>query len=321
MMQQTFPVISVIIPCYNYDAFLNDACNSLLAQSFKEWECILVNNGRFPKTKLIAEKFANEDNRFIYLESENAGPSTARNIGLKSAAGEFIQFLDADDKLAPERFRILIQIFAESPTIDLIYTGVKYFSTELPQTYIESLDELNSSGKRDHSGSGTVLYNLLLRKNIFAINSVMFRKSLISDSTLFNTDYKHLEDLDFWLRVSKNIRKFEYLANEITLAYVRSHTTSLSKDKRSMSGNYLPVVLSNIQLSRSSIVNLFVLYIICSERIVDGILKGLFLSDLRSVFSALKKTENYFLTTILYLLIPVYLPLYILLKIYRIISR
>ena len=115
------PIVSVIIPCYNYWAFLPETCKSLQEQSFKDWECILINNGSFRDTRAALEPFINSDSRFVYLESENNGPSSARNEGLKIARGKYIQFLDADDRLANEKLTEHVKVLDQETDTDLVY--------------------------------------------------------------------------------------------------------------------------------------------------------------------------------------------------------
>jgi glycosyltransferase involved in cell wall biosynthesis len=308
------PKISVIIPCYNYHAFLPDACESLLAQTFINWECILINNGRFPETEKVTKKYVTTDPRFIYLESENNGPSSARNLGLQQAKGEYIQFLDADDKLANERFDLLITLL-DATDADLVYSGVRYFTTEEPNTYKSSLNDLNDLGKNDHSGNGSELYNLLLKQNIFAINAPLFKHSLIENG--FNEKYKHLEDWDFWLRLSDRISGFAFVANENAIAAVRSHPNSLSRDASGMKVNFLPILVSNIHFTKISLRNLILRWLVAEEQIMDSLFGGKFFLTLQVLISMVKGIENYLCSIALYLFLPIYLPFYLLIKVYR----
>lgn len=311
------PKISVIIPCYNYHAFLPDACESLLAQTFASWECILINNGRFPETEKVAGKYVQADSRFIYLESDNNGPSVARNLGLQQAKGEYIQFLDADDKLASERFQLLSTLL-ETKNADLVYSGVRYFTTEEPNIYKSTLNNLNDLGKNDHAGSGNELYNLLLKQNIFAINAPLFKRSLIENG--FNEKYKHLEDWDFWLRLSNKISKFTFVENDKAIAAVRSHSTSLSRDSSAMRVNFLPILVSNFHFSRVTFRNMILRWLVAEEQIMDSLFAGKFFLTLRVLISMVNGIENYLCSFALYLFLPIYLPFYLVIKGYRRIS-
>lgn len=98
------PMVTVIIPCFNQGRYLPDAVNSVLAQTHADWECIIVNDGSTDNTREVALALAAGDERIKYLEQRNKGRSAARNRGLTQANGRYIQFLDADDYLLPEKF-------------------------------------------------------------------------------------------------------------------------------------------------------------------------------------------------------------------------
>ena len=311
------PLISVIIPCYNYDKFLPDACESLIEQTCYDWECILVNNGRFADTKKVVDYYVEKDSRFRFIECENSGPSAARNEGLKISDGNFIQFLDADDKLASDRFSALIKKFEKKDQLDLVYTKTKYFSSEQTMKYFNELNDLSGLDKAGHFGDGTELYNKLMRRNIFAINSPLFRRSLLSSTIIFNTKINHLEDWDFWIRLSGKIRYFEFEINDLSSAYVRSHAASLSQFKVNMQSQYLPVLFSNMDYRKLYFKNIFLLLILSMEFLLDALFRGNSSLTFKKLFLAAREQHIYSEIILHFLLIPLYLPLYLILKIYR----
>ena len=105
------PLISVIVPCYNQAQYLDECLQSVLDQTYTDWECIIVNDGSPDHTEEIAKKWVEKDTRFIYLFKENGGLSSARNAGIEIAKGEWIQFLDCDDILKKEKFEISTNFF------------------------------------------------------------------------------------------------------------------------------------------------------------------------------------------------------------------
>ena len=96
------PLISVIVPCYNQAQYLDECLQSVLDQTYQNWECIIVNDGSPDNTEEIALQWTAKDPRFTYLKKENGGLSSARNAGIEVAQGEWIQFLDCDDKIDKE---------------------------------------------------------------------------------------------------------------------------------------------------------------------------------------------------------------------------
>ena len=96
-------LVSVIIPVYNGAAFINDAIQSVKAQSYSNWECIIINDGSTDNTEDILSGLIAGDERFIYRKQENKGLPGARNAALDLSKGDFIQLLDADDALHPQK--------------------------------------------------------------------------------------------------------------------------------------------------------------------------------------------------------------------------
>ena len=96
-------IVSIIIPCYNKGRFLEDALNSVLSQIYTQWECIIIDDGSTDNTEQIALNYTRLDSRFRYIKKQNQGVSATRNLGLAQATGNFIQFLDPDDIIYPNK--------------------------------------------------------------------------------------------------------------------------------------------------------------------------------------------------------------------------
>jgi len=112
-------MVSVIIPCFNQGRYLPEALESVIRQTWADWECIVVNDGSTDDTREVALRFTRRDPRIRYLEKRNGGLSDARNHGLDAARGDLIQFLDADDALLPRKLEAQIEAMrpAEGPVI------------------------------------------------------------------------------------------------------------------------------------------------------------------------------------------------------------
>ena len=180
------PLISIIVPCYNQAQFLPEALQSVLEQTYDNWECIVVNDGSPDSTHEVAQKWLAKDNRFKYIQKENGGLSTARNAGIKSASGEFILPLDADDKISTQYCELAIQQFNENNKLKVVYCQAEKFGSEF------GLLEL-----KDFSISGLAIRNL-----IFC--SAFYRKK--DWELVGGYDEKMiygLEDWEFWICVLK----------------------------------------------------------------------------------------------------------------------
>lgn len=136
------PVISIIIPVYNSEGFLNKCLDSVLSQSFSEWECILVDDGSKDSSGIICDEYASRDSRFHVIHKENGGVSSARNRGIDEATGEWMFFSDSDDALEKDALRLLIG--HTSDDIDLVMGGyvVESHFGGIKATAIKEADKL-----------------------------------------------------------------------------------------------------------------------------------------------------------------------------------
>ena len=128
--------ISIIIPCYNQAQYLDEALQSVLEQSYSNWECIIVNDGSADDTAIVSYNWVSRDSRFKYLYKENGGLSSARNKGIDKATGDFIQFLDADDYLDRTKLELSINAVELNNACDIIITNFRMFENTPAQSSI-----------------------------------------------------------------------------------------------------------------------------------------------------------------------------------------
>lgn len=213
--------ISVIIPCYNQALFLEEALQSVLKQTHKNWECIIIDDGSTDSSKEIALQWCDFDERFLYFFKFNGGLSSARNAGLKLADGDYIQFLDGDDLIKPTKF--------EQQLIDLQDAQVSisnYFSfldgnieLSAPHRYLSPfVSETNFKKK--------IILDWECRMSI-PCHSVLFQRKLVVDNgILFEETLPNHEDWVFWTQlfyVSKKIKN-----NTDVLALYRIRNDSMT---------------------------------------------------------------------------------------------
>lgn len=122
-------LVSVIIPCYNYAEYLPEAVESLLSQTYSNWECIIVNDGSTDQTSQVAKDIINNHNRsnIKLIDKQNSGVIDSRNRGFSESEGRFILFLDADDKIHPDFLGESVPILKEHPNVGFVYTDVQKF--------------------------------------------------------------------------------------------------------------------------------------------------------------------------------------------------
>ena len=226
------PLISVVIPAYNAEQFLDETLESVLSQTYENWECIIVNDGSTDKTEFIAKKWCEKDARFRYFYKENSGASDTRNLGIKEARGEYIAFLDADDLYMPNFLEICLENLVEKD-VDLVAPKMLEFR-DVRNGVIEDED------KKDYLYSGKEGIALFLHSNRLTM-ALLCKKSVMDEVGGF-TWHKKAEDLHCWLKVLfagyKIYRLGEYYA------YRRMHNNSWSSMDRNCSKEVLELIVS-----------------------------------------------------------------------------
>ncbi|MCM0668643.1 glycosyltransferase family 2 protein [Flavobacterium tyrosinilyticum] len=142
------PLVSIIVPCYKQSQYLDESLQSVLDQTYENWECIIVNDGSPDNTEEEAKKWILKDTRFKYVYSKNKGVSHARNLGIATAKGELILPLDADDKIGQNYIKKGSELFQENPSLKLVYCLAMKFGDEngewnLPDFSLENLSRDN----------------------------------------------------------------------------------------------------------------------------------------------------------------------------------
>lgn len=225
------PLVTIIIPCYNYGRFLADALESLLAQTYPHWECIVVNDGSTDNTGDVANHYLQKDPRFKYIYQENEGVSGARNKALKQAAGAYIQLLDADDLLESDKLKLQVAFFEENTAVDLIYSNMIFFK--------DADKESRSEPKLLHhkmpvSGSGELVLKSLLDDNLFLPGCTLARKSLYDAVGLFKKGIEGIEDWDYFYRAALLQKVFYHDTRNGTRLLVRYHGNNASSNRYKM---------------------------------------------------------------------------------------
>lgn len=184
----TQPLISVIVPCYNQAQYLDECLQSVLDQTYENWECIIVNDGSPDHTEEVARLWVEKDSRFKYLYKENGGLSSARNAGIEIATGEWILPLDSDDKIGAKYMQLAAKKFDEDFTI--IYCEAEFF------------------GEKNIKWDLPVYsYRKILINNIIFC-SAFFKKKYWQTSSGYDQNLKYgREDWDFWLSILDDKKK------------------------------------------------------------------------------------------------------------------
>lgn len=221
-------LISVIIPCYNYGWLLPETLDALLAQTYPCWEAIVVDDGSVDNTRAIVAAYQHRDARFRYQHQANGGMSAARNHGLRLARGEYVQFLDADDLLAPGKFAWQAAFLDAHPAVDLVYGSMRYFRHGAPAVLSRSADMRDQPWMAEAQGQGEALVNVLVKQSIMVVNAPLLRAALVGRVGPFSETLRSVEDWEFWIRCAIAGARFRYDPAPAAWAIVRVHPTSVS---------------------------------------------------------------------------------------------
>jgi glycosyltransferase involved in cell wall biosynthesis len=229
--------VSVIVATYNYGAFMAEALRSVETQTFRDWECIVIDDASTDDTSSIVQAFVERDARFKYERlDQNSGVSVARNRGFALAAGEYIQLLDADDVIAPQKLELQVAYLDHASEVDVVHGDYVRF-TGTPD--LSKPGELKADEKV--GGDARALVSRLLRGNPFRLNTMLFRRGVLDKVHGFRPEFRHVEDWDFWIRIAIAGKRFHFLDDPLTMAGVRVDHGSLSKDLPAMRKYQLPI--------------------------------------------------------------------------------
>ncbi len=210
--------ISVIIPTYNRGKTIKESAKSVLDQTFKDIELIIIDDASSDDTESVVKSI--RDDRIIYHKlPENKGAAGARNEGTKLAKGEFIAFHDSDDIWLPEKLEKQLSYIETHPEYDMVYGKVRIISNE------GSFDFPNEAVEGDLEGQ---LYPWLLRRNTIDTPTMFIRKTAFEEAGGFDGSLRCLEDWEFALRFSKD-HKIGFL-NEVVLDSYKSEN-GVSRNK------------------------------------------------------------------------------------------
>ena len=174
--------VSIITPCYNQGKYLAETLDSVLAQTWPDWECIVVNDGSTDNTEAVAKEYVGKDNRFKYIAQQNQGQAVSRNNAIRQSDGEFLLPLDSDDIIAPTYIEKAVGCFRKTPEIRLVYCNAEFFGEKHGAWELGEYD-----------------YDEFIWKNCIFVSSV-FRRCDYDRTCGYNPNMKNrFEDWDFYL--------------------------------------------------------------------------------------------------------------------------
>jgi glycosyltransferase involved in cell wall biosynthesis len=221
------PLVSVVIPCYNQGRYLADAIDSVLAQTYRNHEIIVVDDGSHDETAEVAARYTG----VRYVRQDNAGLGAARNSGLRISRGDYLVFLDADDRLLPEALQIGVNGLHVNPDCAFISGHYRYLTAD-------------GSFWRQHARPPVEAdrFRELLRKNYIGMHAtVMYRRQALESVGGFDPKLRSCEDYELYFRV---VRGHRVATHDHVVAEYRLHGESLSMNAKRMLDTAIEVLLA-----------------------------------------------------------------------------
>jgi len=214
------PLVSVVMPAYNREKYIEESIKSILNQTYNNFEFIIVDDGSTDDTEKIINTYKDKDNRIVYIKNEkNMGISKTRNRGMDEAKGKYIAIMDSDDISLPERLEKQVKYMEENGNCGIVGSGFLSFSDDNPQE-MPNMRPIDNHNIKLHS----------LFCSPFGNPTCMLRKSVIDENNLrYNSKYDGAEDFEFFHR-AKHFMEFHNLP-EFLLRY-RIHGKNISLKSR-----------------------------------------------------------------------------------------
>lgn len=198
--------ISIIVPVYNVEKYIEDCIKSILAQTFDDFELILIDDGSTDSSYSICYTYSKSNKKIKLLKKENGGVSSARNLGLEQATGEYIAFIDSDDYVAPNYLENLISSI--EPKTEFVFSGLRYFAFGKEQDNVH-LEHYSWNLMQEHD-----FLNFLQQPLQTSPCAKLYLHSVIKDNNLrFDKSLSYAEDKDF------NLKFFRHISNAVSISY------------------------------------------------------------------------------------------------------
>ena len=215
-------LVSVIMPAYNAEKYIADSIRSVIAQTYSDWELIVVDDGSTDTTAAVVREFVSRDSRIKYIFQENGLPGKARNTGIANSSGPLIAFLDSDDLWIETKLERQTRVLAEN-NVDVVFSDAFIFKGD------DTTEETKTFKSPAGRFLGPDLLDSLIRLNRIAVLTVLLKRTALDRVGLFEEGkaYHGVEDYDLWLRLAEADVVFYGLPN--ALARYRQHNAATAK--------------------------------------------------------------------------------------------
>lgn len=233
----TDTIVSVIMPAYNAQDYIAEAIDSVIKQTYRNWELLVINDGSTDNTAEIADTFKLQDNRIKVIHQANKKLGAARNAGIKLSIGNWIAFLDADDIWLPQKLERQLQLAFVKPQVGLIFTNGTTFNANSNETapYETIYGELTPA----------TMYKLLYKGNYIPVLSVLIKTGHVKAVGLQDESVRACEDWDYWLRCC--LYNVTFYGMDEKLFRYRRHSLNMSNNNDLMRFAKASVLLKNFR--------------------------------------------------------------------------
>lgn len=223
------PLVSIVIPCFNVEKYIEETVNSVIQQDYKNLEIIIIDDGSTDKTREVIKRIEKKDKRIKKVFKENEGVSVARNLGITISNGEYISFLDGDDILLGNKISSQMNKIKKSGAkVCFCYNAITY------------LDKTNIKKKNIFKKEKKILREYILQKAYITTNDWIIEKDFIIKNDLkFGSEFKYGEDFNFFMKVI-TLTEVASTGKISTLYRINSDSSSFRKNIRvNLKENYI----------------------------------------------------------------------------------
>lgn len=234
------PKISIIVPLYNAEKFIDRCMRSIYAQTFKDYEVILVNDGSTDNSAAVCKKYSESDSRVKYIEKENGGAGSARNAGTEAARGEYLAFPDVDDWFEPEMYSELYSLAAKGG-YDVVFSGVNYYKqTEGENTEYSRTQNIDAVSYKSQRECRENIMTFFPTTTIFDVPwNKLYKRKIVTDNNIRFTDIRRCQDATF------NIDFYNYISSaaSVNKAYYNYMENTVDDVRRKFPKNYMDIIV------------------------------------------------------------------------------
>jgi glycosyltransferase involved in cell wall biosynthesis/Tfp pilus assembly protein PilF len=212
------PLVSVVMPSYNQASYLRQSLDSLLAQTYTNWEAVVMNDGSTDNTVEVMEEYAAKDPRIRPFTKPNGGITSALKAGLEKAQGDFFCWLSSDDLFYPEKLEWQVKAFEQlDDSYALVYGSFDILENETGRVVAQPFQEPLTPGAE---------FPEALKFDFIEGTTIMIRMSVMREVGGFNPYYRHSQDMELWVRIASRGYRFQQLERKVSIRRVHAAQAS-----------------------------------------------------------------------------------------------